>query len=93
MIRGRPEEHLRFVYTVVGQMLLAIVLLGTFRHLTLESFVIVSYLVFILTAEFTAPDVVIRKWRKRLKWFSALGFFLVAFIMWMRIVAILPPGL
>jgi hypothetical protein len=62
------SPHLRFVYLVVGQLLLVVVVLAYLRSLTTEYFVVVSFLVVLFTAAFTAPLAVVPQWRVRLRW-------------------------
>lgn len=85
----RPVEpkarHLRFVYIVVFQLLLSIVLLAVLEVLTIELFITLSLLILLFTAQFTSPLVIRPRWRDRLKWVLVSWFLLFGYVIFQRI--------
>jgi len=87
------ERHLQFTYLVVGGMLLGIDALIWIDQLTLEHFVVVSFIFLLVATEYTASRIVTVRWRKRLRWIVALGLILFAYVCAQRILSILPSDL
>ncbi|ODR82131.1 hypothetical protein BG842_20910 [Haladaptatus sp. W1] len=73
-------------------MLASILALAALGSLTLELFFVLSLIGLLVIVELTAPFNVTPRWRRRLKWFIALGLVVFGIIVVRRILAILPPG-
>ena len=65
---------MQFVYTQTAVMLTAVVSLAVLGVLTLELFFVVSFVGFLVVAEFTTPVTISPAWRRRLRWVAILGF-------------------
>jgi uncharacterized membrane protein YeiH len=86
------ERHLQFTYLIVGGMLLGIDVLIWLHQLTLDHFIVLSFLILVVTTEYTAPRIVTNRWRKRLRWIVALGLAVFVYVSAQRILAILSPN-
>ncbi|EFW91386.1 hypothetical protein ZOD2009_14806 [Haladaptatus paucihalophilus DX253] len=73
-------------------MLASLLVLAALGSLSLELFFVLSLIGLLVIVELTAPFNVTPRWRRRLKWFIALGLVVFGIIVVRRILAILPPG-
>ena len=72
-------------------MLLTVVLLVTLRALSLDLFLLLSAVGFLLVTEFTTSISVTPDWRRRLRWLLVLAVAVSTYLLANRIRAILPP--
>lgn len=86
------RRRIQFVAATVAWMAAAMVGLAALGQYTLELFFVVSLVGFLVVTELTAPFAAAPPWRKRLKWFIALGLVAFAAVVVKRILDILPPG-
>jgi hypothetical protein len=73
-------------------MLASLLALAALGSLSLELFFVLSLIGLLVIVELTAPFNVTPRWRRRLKWFIALGLVVFGIIVVRRILSILPPG-
>lgn len=84
------QHRLQFVtLTLLGisSLLTAMIVLRAF---TLDLFVILSFVAFVFTVEFTAPDTIQIPWRRQLTWLFVLGLVVSTTLLGIRIVEFLP---
>ena len=86
---GPLERPLRFVYLIVGQMLLIITAFAYLNLLRIEYFIVGSFIVVLVTAELTAPLTVRPEWRKRLRRVLVSWFFVFMYVAYQRTAALL----
>ncbi|WP_083252476.1 hypothetical protein [Haladaptatus sp. W1] len=86
------QRRQRFIHGQLAWMLASILALAALGSLTLELFFVLSLIGLLVIVELTAPFNVTPRWRRRLKWFIALGLVVFGIIVVRRILAILPPG-
>jgi len=79
------ERHLRFVYLMVGQMLLATLALASLNSFSIDHFVVISFMLMLLTVQFTAPLAVTVEWRARLRWFLLAALLLFGYVAFLRV--------
>ena len=73
--------------------MVAIILgLTTINALTLDVFVVLSFIGLLVVAELTAPIAITPRWRVRVRLLIFLGLSAVGYIMVQRILGIIPPG-
>ena len=82
---------MRFVHAQMAWMLGVVVVLVAVGSLDLELFFVLSLIGFLVVVELTAPAVVTPTWRRRLRWFVAVGLLVFGYIVVRRILEILPP--
>lgn len=82
----------RFVHATLAWMLAAALVLVLLDSLSYELFFIVSLVGFLVVTELTAPVRITPVWRRRIRWFILLGFVGFAYLVFQRVLAILPPG-
>lgn len=70
-------------------MLAGTVALAALDSLSLELFFVLSLLGFLIVTELTAPVRVTPTWRRRLRWFVALGLAAFGYVVVRRVLAIL----
>jgi hypothetical protein len=86
---GLPSEpHLKFTYLVVGQMLVLVAMLASLDSLTTDYFVVISFMLILVTAEYTAPLAVTLEWRSRLRWVLLCWSLVFGFIAYRRIMSL-----
>jgi len=74
------ETPLQFVYLVVGQLLLLVIVLAQTESLAIEYLVVVAFLLCLVTAAFTAPLTIVPAWRSRLKWILLACFLIFGYV-------------
>lgn len=83
----------QFIHAQAVWMLAVLVTLAAVGALSPELFFVLSLIGLLVVIEFTAPFNVTPRWRRRLKWFVALGLLAFAAIVVRRILALLPEGM
>lgn len=83
----------RFVNAQVAWMLASILGLEVVGALTLELFLLVSLIGFMLLTLATEPATLTPGWRSRLRWPILIGFLVFAYLLVREILAMIPPGL
>ncbi|WP_026177929.1 MULTISPECIES: hypothetical protein [Haladaptatus] len=86
------QRRQRFIHGQLAWMLASLLVLAALGSLSLELFFVLSLIGLLVIVELTAPFNVTPRWRRRLKWFIALGLVVFGIIVVRRILAILPPG-
>ncbi|WP_423747211.1 hypothetical protein V5735_21535 (plasmid) [Haladaptatus sp. SPP-AMP-3] len=86
------QRRQRFIHGQLAWMLVSLLALAALGSLSLELFFVLSLIGLLVIVELTAPFNVTPRWRRRLKWFIALGLIVFGIIVVRRILAILPPG-
>jgi hypothetical protein len=86
------QRRQRFVRAQTAWMVAAIVVLTLLGALTLELFFVVSLIGLLVVVELTAPFAVTPRWRARLRWVIVLGLVGFGYVVFKRILDILPPG-
>ena len=86
-------RRLRFVHAQAAWLLASLFALTLLGALSLELFFVVSLVGFLVVVQLTAPFNVTPRWRRRLKWFIAVGLLVFGYIVVKRILEILPRGL
>lgn len=85
-------RRVQFVGATVAWMAITLVGLTALEAYSLELFFVVSLVGFLVVTELTAPTVAKPPWRKRLRWFIALGLLGFGTVVIRRILAVLPEG-
>lgn len=85
-------RRVQFVGATVAWMTAALVGLTALEAYSLELFFVVSLVGFLVVTELTAPTIATPPWRKRLRWFIALGLLGFGAVVIRRILRILPEG-
>lgn len=86
------QNRLEFVYGQVAWMsgvLLLLVLLGSLSY---DLFFAISLVGFLVMIEYTSPVDVTPTWRRRLRWILLAGLLLFGYVIVVRILRALPPG-
>jgi threonine/homoserine efflux transporter RhtA len=86
------QRRQRFIHAQLAWMLASLLALAVLGSLSLELFFVLSLIGLLVIIELTAPFNVTPQWRRRLKWFIALGLLVFGIIVVRRILSILPPG-
>ncbi len=86
------QRRLRFVRAQTAWMLAVIVILALLNALSLELFFVISLIGLLIVIELTAPSAVTPHWRARLRWLVLLGLIGFGYIVFRRILSILPPA-
>jgi threonine/homoserine efflux transporter RhtA len=86
------QRRQRFIHAQLAWMLASLLALAALGSLSLELFFVLSLIGLLVIVELTAPFNVTPRWRRRLKWFIALGLVVFGIIVVRRILSILPPG-
>ncbi len=83
------SARLRFLYLLVGWLLVSLVLLSAFGSLNFDLFYVASLIGFLVVTELTAPLNRIQQWRSGLGVIALLGFVGFAYLVVTRIQGIL----
>jgi uncharacterized membrane protein (Fun14 family) len=83
------SARLRFLYLLVGWLVVSLVLLAAFGSLNFDLFYVSSLIGFLVVTELTAPLNRIQQWRSGLGVIAVLGFVGFAYLVVTRIQAIL----
>ncbi|MFH5801238.1 hypothetical protein [Haladaptatus sp. CMAA 1911] len=86
------QRRQRFIHAQLAWMLVSLIVLAVLGSLSLELFFVLCLIGLLVIIELTAPFNVTPRWRRRLKWFIALGLLVFGVIVVRRILSILPPG-
>lgn len=86
------QRRQRFIHAQLAWMLASLIVLAVLGSLSLELFFVLCLIGLLVIIELTAPFNVTPRWRRRLKWFIALGLLVFGIIVVRRILSILPPG-
>jgi hypothetical protein len=83
------SARLRFLYLLVGWLLVSLVVLSAFGSLNVELFYVSSLIGFLVVTELTAPLNRLQQWRSGLGVIALLGFVGFAYLVVTRLQAIL----
>lgn len=85
-------RRVQFVGATIAWMAITLLGLAALEAYSLELFFVVSLVGFLVVTELTAPSVASPPWRKRLRWFIALGLLAFGAVVIRRILRVLPDG-
>ena len=86
-------RRIRFISSQIAGLIVVVLLLSLLGLFTLERFVILSLIVFLVIAELTGSITVTPRWRVQLRWFLWTGLLIFGFVLSRRILEIFPPEL
>ncbi len=82
----------QFIHGQAAWMLATLLLLAVLGSLSLELFFVLSLIGLLVVTELTAPFNVTPEWRSRLKWLTVLGLLGFVFIIFRRVLDVIPWG-
>jgi hypothetical protein len=85
-------QQIRFVFAQTASMLGIVLSLSLLGELTLELFIILSFMSLLVATELTAPLTVVPAWRVRVRWLIALSLFIIILVISKRAVSVISLG-